>query len=77
MNCCYVYEKKFSERIPFHRSAGITIAKELAKGDCLEEYKAMLDAETIKKKFSYFIKAGEEKINTIKAIMRVHVGNIN
>ncbi len=77
VECSYTYEKKFAEQIPVHKIAGITIAKELAKGDCLDEYKAMLDAETLKKKFRYFIKAGEEKINTIKAIMRVHTGKVN
>ena len=73
VNCSYEYEKAFAEEIESlkkNKDMAVGIVKEVAKKNCLKQYKDMLEAETIKKKFSYFIEAGKEKINTIKALMK-------
>ncbi len=69
----YEYKKAFSRevgRLGGERDSRITIIKERATLACLDEYKAMIDAETIKKKFRYFIEVGKEKIQTYKALMK-------
>lgn len=79
VQCVYEYEKSFANEIENlkEEKIAVTLIKEIAKKNCLEKYKSMLEAETLKKKFQYFIKAGEEKINTIKKIMSINTNISN
>ncbi len=70
---CYEYEKAYAEEVEKlkDQDVKVTVVKEIAKKACLEKYRAMLQAETMKKKFKYFIQAGEKRIDTIKKIMSI------
>lgn len=77
--CVYEYEKAYAEEIERLKGEDmpVTIAREIAKKNCLAKYKNMLDAETMKKKFQYFIEAGKEKINTYKKILSIDINNLS
>ena len=75
----YEYEKAFAEEIEKLKEGkeAVTIIKEIAKKNSLEKYREMLMAETDKKKVSYLMRAGEEKINAYKALMKIDIGRMN
>ena len=72
----YAYEKRFAETMSALQQQDpgrrVTVLKEETKARCLEEYRAMREAETVKKKYRLFVDGGLERINSIKALMRVN-----
>lgn len=55
----------------------VTLTKEKAQKECFEMYSKMCASENVKKKFDAFIKLYTERINTIKAILKIEMGKIN
>jgi hypothetical protein len=72
------YNKKFAETIVSLKDSKhpITYTKEIAKAQCGEEYKDLMMAESQKKHYKSYIGAFESRINMIKILMRIKIGEL-
>jgi len=71
--CVIEYEKAFAEEVKKLNSKNIpvTIVKEIAKLNCIEQYEKMLKAKALYKKYKANKEAYEERINTIKFLSKI------
>jgi hypothetical protein len=78
INAKVEYEKRLSEEIEksYKKGDKVTVVKEMAKNRCIEEYHQMLKNETFYKKYKALMVGLESRINTIKALMRMKLGEI-
>ena len=70
------YEKKYAEALVRNSSDGATIAREKAKLESIDEQKKMLQTELAVERFKSFMRAGEERINTLKTLLKIKTGEI-
>ncbi len=78
IECTIKYHNKIASEISNLKESGmqVTIIKEVAKSNSISEYREMSLAGVKKKKYSAYIDAYQERLNTLKFLGKSNVSNL-